>query len=108
MVCAAAMRQWKEMQRSFVEVVRVGTLAMVEAAVRERPDAVNQPAFGQDVILIPDGEEHFTVTIPVVLSPQFFGWLFGLEGGLTLIAPRQAVEEYRRKLSAALDPGAEM
>ena len=64
--------------------------------------------FGQDVILIPDGEEHFTVTIPVVLSPQFFGWLFGLEGGLTLIAPRQAVEEYRRKLSAALDPGAEM
>ena len=64
--------------------------------------------FGQDVILIPDGEEHFTVTIPVVLSTQFFGWLFCLEGGLTLIAPRQAVEEYRRKLSAALDPGAEM
>ena len=58
--------------------------------------------FGQDVILVPDGEEHFTVTIPVVLSPQFFGWLFGLEGGLVLTAPRQAVEEYRRRLSSAL------
>lgn len=32
--------------------------------------------FGQDVILVPDGPEHFTVSIPLVLSPQFFGWLF--------------------------------
>ena len=27
--------------------------------------------FGQDVILVPDGPEHFTVSIPLVLSPQF-------------------------------------
>jgi len=38
--------------------------------------------FGQDVMLIPDGEEHFTVTLPLVMSPQFFGWLFGLVGSL--------------------------
>ena len=57
--------------------------------------------FGQDVILVPDGEEHFTVTLPVVLSPQFFGWLFGLDGGITITAPQEAVEEYRRKLSTA-------
>ena len=58
--------------------------------------------FGQEVILAPDGEEHFTVTLPVVLSPQFFGWLFGLDGGLVLAAPREAVEEYRQHLAAAL------
>ena len=58
--------------------------------------------FGQEVILVPDGEEHFTVTLPVVLSPQFFGWLFGLEGGLVLAAPQQAVAEYQQRLSAAL------
>lgn len=57
--------------------------------------------FGQEVILVPDGEDHFTVTLPVVMSPQFFGWLFGLDGGLVLTAPRQAVEAYRQKLSAA-------
>lgn len=57
--------------------------------------------FGQEVILVPDGEEHFTVTLPVVMSPQFFGWLFGLDGGLVLTAPRQAVEAYRQKLSSA-------
>lgn len=59
--------------------------------------------FGQDVILVPDGEEHFTVTLPVVMSPQFFGWLFGLEGGLVLTAPQEAVEAYRQKVREALE-----
>jgi len=59
--------------------------------------------FGQEVILVPDGEEHFTVTLPVVMSPQFFGWLFGLDGGLVLIRPQEAVEAYRLRLAAALE-----
>ena len=46
--------------------------------------------FGQEVILVPDGPDHFTVTLPVVMSPQFFGWLFGLDGGLTLVGPHEA------------------
>ena len=58
--------------------------------------------FGQDVILVPDGPDHFTVTLPLVMSPQFFGWLFGLEGGLTLTGPKEAVEEYRKRLEGAL------
>ena len=57
--------------------------------------------FGQDVILVPDGADHFTVTLPLVMSPQFFGWLFGLDGGLTLTAPAHAVETYRQKLAQA-------
>ena len=59
--------------------------------------------FGQDVILVPDGEDHFTVTLPVVVSPQFFGWLMGLDGAVTLTGPREAVCAYRRRLSAALE-----
>ena len=59
--------------------------------------------FGQDVILVPDGPDHFTVTLPVVVSPQFFGWLMGLDGSLTIIAPKEAVSAYRQKLSAALE-----
>ncbi len=57
--------------------------------------------FGQEVILVPDGEEHFTVTLSVVMSPQFFGWLFGLEGGLVIAAPKEAAEAYRQKLRQA-------
>jgi len=59
--------------------------------------------FGQDVILVPDGEEYFTVTLPVVMSPQFFGWLFGLDGGLTITAPKEAVAAYRKRLESALE-----
>ena len=59
--------------------------------------------FGQDVILVPEDEDHFTVTLPLVLSPQFFGWLFGLEDHVELIAPQKAAEEYRRKLKAVLE-----
>ena len=56
--------------------------------------------FGRDVILVPDGGDHFTVTLPVVLSPQFFGWLFGLEDNVVLTAPDWAAGAYRQKLSA--------
>lgn len=59
--------------------------------------------FGQDVILVPDGEEHFTVTLPVVISPQFFGWLLGLDGSITLSGPKGAVSAYRRRLTATLE-----
>lgn len=59
--------------------------------------------FGQDIILVPDGEEHFTVTLPVVISPQFFGWLLGLDGSVTLVGPKEAVCAYRLRLSAALE-----
>jgi len=57
--------------------------------------------FGQDVMMIPDGEEHFIVTVNAVVSPQFFGWLFSLADGVSLTAPGWAVEEYRKKLGEA-------
>ena len=63
--------------------------------------------FGQEVILVPDGPDHFTVTLPVVMSPQFFGWLFGLDGGLTLVGPHEAVYAYRQRLLGALETAAE-
>ena len=57
--------------------------------------------FGHDVMLIPDGEEWFTVTLNVVVSPQFWGWLFGLEDGVRVLSPDWAVEEFRARLRAA-------
>ncbi|MCI8304517.1 MAG: WYL domain-containing protein [Lawsonibacter sp.] len=59
--------------------------------------------FGQDVIMVPNGGEHFTVTLPVIISPQFFGWLLGLDGSIVLAGPGEAVSAYRRFLSAALE-----
>ena len=58
--------------------------------------------FGQEVMLIPDGEEHFALTVEAVVSPQFYGWLFGLDARVELTAPDWAVKEYREMLRKAL------
>lgn len=62
--------------------------------------------FGQESLLVPDGEKHFTVTVNAVVSPQFYGWLFSLSGGVTLTAPAWAVEGYREQLRAVLSGSA--
>lgn len=59
--------------------------------------------FGQEAMLIPDGEDHFVLTVDAVVSPQFYGWLFGLGDGVELTAPDWAVEEYREMLLRAMD-----
>lgn len=56
--------------------------------------------FGHDVILIPDGADAFKVTLDVAVSPQFWGWLFGLEDNVEILSPDWAVEEFRRRLDA--------
>ncbi len=50
--------------------------------------------FGADTALIPDGEEHFTVRVPVVVSPPFFAWLSGFERDIRLTAPAVVAEQY--------------
>lgn len=58
--------------------------------------------FGPEAMLIPDGEDHFVLTVDAVVSPQFYGWLFGLGKAVRLTAPDWAVEEYREMLETAL------
>lgn len=66
---------------------------------REEMAGVVLDRFGQEAMLIPDENGGFTVTVDVVISPQFWGWLFGLGGDVELIAPQTAVEEYRARLT---------
>ena len=49
--------------------------------------------FGRDVMLIPEGEERFSFTAEVVVSPQFFAWLFGFGTEAEILSP----EELRRE-----------
>jgi len=44
--------------------------------------------FGKDVMMIPDGDS-FNLHVPVVPSPQFFGWLFGFGDAVKLTAPAE-------------------
>lgn len=54
--------------------------------------------FGQDIMLVPQDEGHFTVTLDLVVSPPFWGWLFGLGAQVEVLSPAWAVEEFRQRL----------
>ena len=58
--------------------------------------------FGQDVILVPDGEEHFTFTVLVAVSPQFYGWLCGFGGEAVILAPAASAADFRTYLEGIL------
>ena len=48
---------------------------------------------GRDAVLVPDGPDHFTVTADVVISPQFFAWIFGFHTLAQIVGPQDVVEE---------------
>ncbi len=58
--------------------------------------------FGKDIYVTEDGENHFTVNISVALSPQFFGWLFGLSDKVQILSPQRAVQMYREEAEKIL------
>ena len=53
---------------------------------------------GRDVMLVPDGEEHFTVRTDVVVSPQFFAWIFGFAGKAQILGPESVVDAMKEQL----------
>lgn len=53
--------------------------------------------FGRDTIIIKDGEEHFTVTVSVVVSQQFFGWVFGFGKDIEILSPEEVRLEMKKQ-----------
>ncbi len=58
--------------------------------------------FGKDLTFAPYDEEHFTLNVEVMVSPQFFGWIFGLNGGAEILAPADVREEMKKYLADTL------
>ncbi len=54
--------------------------------------------FGTDTFIVKESEDRFNVTVRVVLSSQFYAWLFGLGKGVKLLAPKRAVDEFENKI----------
>ena len=62
--------------------------------------------FGKDVIMIPDGDDHFIIRVRVVLSPVFYGWLFQFGDLCEVAEPVSLKEELKnraRQFLAQLD-----
>lgn len=58
--------------------------------------------FGNDLMLIPDGDSHFTLTVTVSISPNFLGWIAGFGGRAAIVFPQSAVDAYRTLCQNAL------
>ena len=48
--------------------------------------------FGRETMLIPDGEEHFTFTAEVAVSPMFLSWIIGFGEKAQILYPQRVVD----------------
>ena len=56
-----------------------------------------------DVLTIPDDEQHFLTSVPISVSPQFFGWVLGLGTNVQILRPesvRKELRDYMREISS--------
>lgn len=58
--------------------------------------------FGRDILLIPDGKEHFTLAVQVAASPNFFAWVASFAGRAAIVFPTGVVADYRAFCEKAL------
>ena len=58
--------------------------------------------FGRDTILVPHGEDHFTVTVSAVVSQHFFGWLFGFGTEVRIVSPESVRQKMQESLRQSL------
>ena len=63
--------------------------------------------FGKEIDMKPDGDKHFTISVVVDVSPQFFGWLVGLGVSVKVISPDnviKAMSDYVSKIADMYKP----
>ncbi len=49
--------------------------------------------FGQDTMMIPDGEDHFTFTVNIAVSPLFLSWIIGFGDKAQILYPQSVIDE---------------
>lgn len=59
--------------------------------------------FGANVWMVPVDSEHFTVSVPVEVSPTFFAWLSTFGRQIKVLEPAEVVGKYRDFLKKALE-----
>lgn len=54
--------------------------------------------FGKDVVCIPKGERSFVVSVNVIPSPQFLGWVIGLGAQVKITSPEVVLQQMREEV----------
>lgn len=59
--------------------------------------------FGKEIMLIPDGPEHFTCMAEVMVSPLFYGWIASFGSSMKLLSPEAVVRGFAEHCRSMLE-----
>ena len=59
--------------------------------------------FGSDIVMVPADPEHFSATVTVTVSQQFFGWITAVGKDLKIAAPEDVKRQYYEYLKGILE-----
>lgn len=59
--------------------------------------------FGTDLFVVPDKNDFYTVNVDINVSPQFYGWLFGLGKDISIVAPEHIKNEFTDTCKSILE-----
>ena len=80
-----------------------GTRASVKLRFHRSLTNVVIDRFGHDIMLIPDGADHFTFLVDVAVSPMFLSWIIGFGDKAKILSPLSVAEECRKLAQTAID-----
>ena len=58
--------------------------------------------FGREILLIPDGDEHFVFTVNVAVSPMFLSWVIGFGAKARILHPQSVVDACKAMCQEAM------
>lgn len=79
-----------------------GEMTEINLSVDNSLIGVIADRFGKDVFVAKESASAFSVHFKAVVSPQFYGWLFGLGDKVKISAPKHVAEGYRSYLQNVL------
>ena len=59
--------------------------------------------FGKGTMLIPDGDDHFTFTVQVAVSPMFLSWVIGFGNKAKILHPQSVIDQCRKMCLESLE-----
>ena len=59
--------------------------------------------FGKDTVMIPADDEHFTVLVPVEVSPPFFAWIATFGRRVKILGPQPVIDKMKKFIEAVSD-----
>lgn len=77
-----------------------GDEVQVEFSVDNSLVGVIADRFGKDVFITRESDSTFNMTASVVLSPQFYAWVFGLSDKIKILSPQSAADDFNRQIRA--------